>query len=164
MRQNGSMNTSSDLDLVIERLTDVSAAAIWRVWTTPALVTQWFAPAPWSAPRAEIELRPGGLYSVTMRSPEGEEFAGPGCVLEVVENTRFVWTSAMGPGFRPLPVTAEDLPFTAVFTLDSTPEGTLYRATVIHPDPETCARHAAMGFYEGWGQVTDQAIALARSL
>jgi uncharacterized protein YndB with AHSA1/START domain len=153
-----------ELDLMIERVTDVLPRAIWRVWTDPALVTQWFAPAPWTAPRAEIELHPGGLYSVTMRSPEGEEFSGPGCVLEVVENTRFVWTSAMGPGFRPLPVTDESLPFTAEFSLESTPEGTLYRAVVRHPDAETCARHAAMGFAEGWGQVTDQAIALARTL
>ena len=46
-----------------------------------------------------------------MRGPDGEAGGGDGCVLEVVPNERFVWTAALGAGYRPEP---GDLPFTAI--------------------------------------------------
>ena len=47
-----------------------------------------------------------------MRGPDGEEGGGAGCYLEVVEGVRLVWTSALGPGFRPNP--HDELGFTAI--------------------------------------------------
>lgn len=152
------------LDLVIERVVDVPAHLIWKVWTTPELIRQWFAPKPWTSPSCEIDLRPGGMFSVTMRGPDGEEFSGPGCHLEVIENKKLVWTSAMGPGFRPVKVEEEAFLFTAIFTLEESEAGTHYKVIVVHADAEAKEKHEGMGFYTGWGTVADQAIDLARTL
>lgn len=146
-------------DLVLTRNVDVSPSAVWKAWTTPELLKQWFAPKPWSTVDCEIDLRPGGIFRTVMRSPEGEEFGGAGCYLEVVENRKLVWTDALGPGYRP----SQQPFFTAVITLeDDGKGGTLYTARALHKDEKDCASHAGMGFESGWSQCLDQLVELAR--
>ena len=154
--------TDPDLDLVLERVVDVPVEQVWAAWTQPELIVQWFTPAPWKTIACAIDLRPGGIFSTTMESPEGERFPNEGCVLEVVPQRRLTWTSALSAGFRPTPPThaANDLPFTAVITMEPVDKGTRYTATAIHPNAETAQRHRDMGFHDGWGAALDQLVAL----
>lgn len=152
-----------DLDLVLERRVDVPPSAVWAAWTRPEHLVKWFTPKPWETVDCEIDLRPGGVFRTTMRSPEGEDMdGGAGCYLEVVENERLVWTTALTPGYRPGP-TGDDMPFTAVIEMTPDGDGTLYRAVARHRDPDGCTRHAEMGFAEGWGAAFDQLVELART-
>jgi uncharacterized protein YndB with AHSA1/START domain len=151
------------LDLVLERTIPVSPANVWAAWTDPALMVQWFTPAPWKTVSAEVDLRPGGGNCVTMESPEGERFPNSGCYLVVEPERLLVFTSVMGADFRPIAVEngAEDLPFTGRIELTPTDDGGIhYRAIALHADESGSARHASMGFHEGWGAALDQLVAL----
>lgn len=156
----------ADLDLQFERNVDLPRELIWRAWTTPHLVKQWFTPAPWQTTDCEMDLRPGGMFRTVMRSPEGQEFPNKGCFLEIVQNEKLVWTNALAPGYRPVIMPAgcpgDSFAFTAVISLLPRGAGTHYRATVIHAERESRERHAAMGFQEGWGAALDQLIALMK--
>jgi uncharacterized protein YndB with AHSA1/START domain len=148
-----------ELDLLLERVVPVRPELVWRAWTTPELIRQWFTPSPWTTPEAEIELRPGGKFRTVMESPEGERADNTGCVLEVVPNERLVWTAAMDPGFRPkgdLP----DLVFTAVISMAPEGDGTRYSALVMHNDAAAAKAHDEMGFHDGWGAALDQLVEL----
>ena len=148
------------LDLVLDRVVDVSPALVWAAWTTPKHVCKWFCPAPWSVTDCEIDLRPGGIFRTTMRSPEGAEFPNIGCYLEVVPLQRLVFTDALLPGFRPSPK-----PFmTGILTLAPHGTGTRYIATVLHQDEATRKRHEEMGFANGWGTALDQLVAYVKTL
>ena len=126
-----------ELDLVLERVVDVRPELVWKAWTQPEHLKRWFTPKPWETIDCEIDLRPGGVFSTTMRSPEGEVMpAEPGCYLEVVENRKLVFTDALGPGYRP-----KSEPFmTAVILLEPEGSGTRYTAIAMHADPEGKAR------------------------
>jgi uncharacterized protein YndB with AHSA1/START domain len=100
-------------DLTFERTVDVKPEIVWAAWTQPHHIVHWFTPAPWKTIHCEIDLRPGGLFRTVMQSPDGQEFPGDGCYLDVVENQRLVWTSALGPGYRP---TSESGPDAMMFT------------------------------------------------
>jgi len=50
--------TSHEMSLT--RLMDVPADKLFRCWTEPSLMKQWFAPKPYTTPVAEVDLRPGG--------------------------------------------------------------------------------------------------------
>ena len=165
--KNGAIMTTftpnPDLDLVLDRTVAVSPAKVWKAWTTPELVMEWFTPAPWRTVACDIDLRPGGRFASTMQSPEGEQFPNAGCYLAVEPDRLLVFTSVLGDGYRPTSASngAEDLPFTARIELTPTAEGgTHYRAIAIHPDRETCKRHEEMGFHDGWGTALDQLVAL----
>jgi uncharacterized protein YndB with AHSA1/START domain len=159
---------NSQLDLSFTRVVDVPRAQVWRAWTEPALLMPWFCPLPWKTIDCEIDLRPGGLFRTTMQSPEGQEFPNAGCYLEIVPNTKLVWTNALLPGYRPSLVTetcgSEDagFMFTAMVELADEGQGTRYTATVIHADAAGSQKHAAMGFEAGWGAALDQLVAMLK--
>jgi uncharacterized protein YndB with AHSA1/START domain len=148
------------LDLVLDRTVDVPPELVWAAWTRPEHVVKWFTPAPWTTTECEIDLRPGGIFRTTMRSPEGKDFPNIGCYLEVVPLERLVWTDALLPGFRPAAK-----PFmTAAIVLRREGKGTRYVATVLHRDEADRKRHEDMGFHGGWSTALDQLVAMARTM
>ena len=60
---------ADDRDLVLTRLLQAPRAAVWRCWTEPALLGQWFAPKPWTTPEVSLDLRPGGVTWLTGAPP-----------------------------------------------------------------------------------------------
>jgi uncharacterized protein YndB with AHSA1/START domain len=168
------MQLNPKLDLTFTRIVDVPKEAVWRCWTEPKLLLPWFCPKPWKTIACEIDLRPGGIFSSTMQSPEGVTMpTGVGCILEVVPNHRFTWTSALLPDYRPS-LTLEKcggddggFMFTATIALEDCQinghTGTRYTATVLHSDEAGCKQHASMGFEAGWGVALDQMVAMIQS-
>jgi uncharacterized protein YndB with AHSA1/START domain len=158
----------SKLDLSFTRIVDVPRSLVWRAWTEPELLKPWFCPLPWKTIDCEIDLRPGGIFRTTMQSPEGQEFPNSGCYLEIIPQTKLVWTNALLPGFRPSLPTATcgsddaNFMFTAMIELADHASGTRYSATVIHADEAGCKKHAEMGFEGGWGTALDQLVALVK--
>jgi uncharacterized protein YndB with AHSA1/START domain len=152
-----------ELDLILERTVDVAPELVWKAWTTPELLVQWFAPKPWSTTSWEIDLQPGGKFDTTMRSPEGDEYPSSGCILVVEEGSRLVFTSGLGPGFRPQ-IAEDGFPFTAIISIEPDGSGTKYTATGIHADASSRKSHEDMGFAEGWGMALDQLLEVAKSL
>ena len=156
------MNQTSqdDRELVLTRLLDAPREALYRAWTEPELIKQWFAPKPWTVADARTDVRPGGETSVTMRSPEGEEFPSAGVYLEVVPNEKLVFTDAYGAGWQP----SRKPFFTAMVTFADEGGKTRYIATARHWTAEDRQAHEAMGFHQGWNLCADQLEALARTL
>lgn len=152
-----------ELDLVLERTVDVAPELVWKAWTTPELLKRWFAPKPWTTTACEIDLQPGGRFDTTMRSPEGDEYPSSGCILVVEEGSTLVFTSALGPGFRPV-IAESGFLFTAVISIEPDGSGTRYTATAIHADAAAKKSHEDMGFIEGWGMALDQLVEVAKSL
>ncbi|MBC7842938.1 MAG: SRPBCC family protein [Gemmatimonadaceae bacterium] len=155
-----------DLDLELVRVVDVSPELVWKAYTTPALLKQWFCPKPWGVSECEIELRPGGRFFTVMQSPEGESFPNEGCYLEIVPGRRLVWTDALHAGFRPVDPAqtgAAGLFLTAIVTIEPEGSGTKYTAHVMHTDPASRQKHADMGFEAGWGAAFDQLVELMKT-
>jgi uncharacterized protein YndB with AHSA1/START domain len=156
------------LDLVLERVVDVPRELMWAAWTKPEHLKKWFTPKPWTTVDVELDLRPGGIFRSVMRSPEGQDFPNLGCYLEVVPFEKLVFTSALGPGYRPLirisTGDCHELYFTAVVTFEALGTQTRYRAVAIHGDEASTKKHEEMGFHQGWGAALDQLVALAKTL
>jgi uncharacterized protein YndB with AHSA1/START domain len=150
-----------ELDLVLERFVDVAPELVWKAWTEPEHLKKWFAPRPWTTVDCEIDLRPGGEFRTVMRSPEGEDVPGTGCILEVVPTRRLTWTDALVGDWRP--ATEPGLGFTAVITLEPEGEGTRYTAVAIHKDAQGRKTHEEMGFEHGWSAALDQLVEVAKS-
>ncbi len=150
----------ADTDLALERVLDAPREMVWKALTTPELIRQWWAPRPYQTPDCAIELKPGGTFYTHMTGPDGFEHKGSGCVLEVIDGERLVWTSALGPNYRPAELAPEDcggFAFTAVITLEDLGGGkTRYRAVAMHKNAADSAGHAALGFQDGWGTCADQ--------
>jgi uncharacterized protein YndB with AHSA1/START domain len=153
--------TSADgRDLILTSLIDASPEKVYRAWTDPELLKQWFAPLPWTTPGAELDVRPGGSCVVVMRGPDGTEFPNPGVYLEVVPNQRLVFTNAYTEAWEP-----SQKPFmTVILTFQHENGKTRYTAQVRHWTIADREAHEQMGFHQGWPLCTEQLAALVVKL
>lgn len=86
----------SEWDLVLTRTFDAPPALVFRVWTDPAHVGQWWGPKGFTNPRCEVDARPGGRIHIDMRAPDGVVYPMTAVFEEVREPERIVFvTSAL---------------------------------------------------------------------
>lgn len=154
--------TAPTHELKIELVLEAPKEKLYRGWTEAELLMQWFAPKPWSTPKAVMDVRAGGASIIVMRSPEGQEFPNPGQFLEVVPNRKLVFTDAFTGGWAP----KDGAPFfvAEINFEDAGPSQTRYTARARHWTAEARAQHEQMGFVPGWTQCARQLEELARTL
>ena len=147
-------------ELVLTRLIAAPPDNVYRCWTEPALLKQWFAPKPYTTPVAELDVRPGGTALIVMRGPDGKDLPNPGVYLEVVPGRRLVSTDAYVSAWVP-----SAKPFlTIIVTFDPEDGKTRYTARARHWSAADCEAHEKMGFHDGWGRCTDQLEELVATL
>jgi len=148
-------------ELVLMREIDAPREKIYRAWTDPELMKEWFCPKPWSVSHAELDLRAGGSNFIVMNGPNGEVVENRGVYLEIVPNEKIVFTDAFTSAWVP-----SEKPFmTGIVLLEDMGGGrTKYTATARHWNDEDRQAHEAMGFHEGWGAATDQLTALVAKI
>jgi uncharacterized protein YndB with AHSA1/START domain len=154
-----SFDLDPELDLHIERVIRAPRERVWRAWTEPDELAQWWLPAPMKGRVDRLDVAPGGAF-VTSMSDDGVTFDPHmnACFVVVDPGERIVFTNALDSTWRP--VHPEPVAMTAEITLLDHPDGTEYRAVVRHADKAACMRHEDLGFADGWGTVIAQLAAL----
>lgn len=152
---------NTDLNLEIERIIEAPRSAVWRCWSEPDLLKQWFCPKPWKVAEADFDLKPGGRMNVVMQGPEGERVDMPGIWLEIVPGERLAFTDAYREGFVPAPN-----PFmTGYVILSETEDGhTRMIWGARHKTEDDKKKHLKMGFEPGWTAASAQLDELARTV
>jgi uncharacterized protein YndB with AHSA1/START domain len=151
----------TQLDLEITRTIAAPRAKVWRAWSDPAIIAQWWCPRPWRTEVRAFELRTGGAFHTFMSGPDGGTSDNPGVFLEVVPQERIIWTSMLLAGWRP---GTPWLPMTGIFLMEDDGSGTRYTARCLHATDADRQKHQEMGFFDGWGTMIDQMEEVARAL
>ena len=76
--------------MVLTRILDAPPELVWKAWTDPKYVMQWWGPKGFTAPVCKIDFRVGGKFLCCMRSPDGQEFWNGGEYHEIVPNEKIV--------------------------------------------------------------------------
>jgi uncharacterized protein YndB with AHSA1/START domain len=151
------------LDLVFERFVDAPIHLVWEAFTRPEHLKEWYMPREWGrVARAEMDLRPGGVFSIDIAGPNGQEFPNLGCFLEVIPEQRLVWTSMLFPGFRP--AAFDDIPITAIVTMERQGSGTRYVFTALHRNEADREQNATSGWQQGTEIALNQLAAHVKAL
>ncbi|MBI3527492.1 MAG: SRPBCC domain-containing protein [Betaproteobacteria bacterium] len=88
----GATAEAQDRVLLFTRVFNAPRDVVFRAWTEPEQLVQWWAPEGFSVAFLEMDIRPGGVWRKCMRSPEGTDYWRRGVYLEVVEPERLVFT------------------------------------------------------------------------
>jgi uncharacterized protein YndB with AHSA1/START domain len=78
--------------ITITRIFDAPREKIWAQWTEPMQYKCWWGPKDFTSPYANLEVRRGGKFLVSMQAPDGKQFWDTGKYEEVIENQRLVYT------------------------------------------------------------------------
>jgi len=148
--------TNEERELVLTRVFDAPRELVFKAWTDPKQVAQWWGPRGFTNPVCDLDVRPGGAIRIHMRGPDGTVYPMTGVYNEVVEPERLVFTSAAldadgNPMFEVLT--------TVTFAEQSGKTKQILRARVIKSTAE--AAPYIKGMEAGWTQSLER---LAESL
>jgi uncharacterized protein YndB with AHSA1/START domain len=151
------------LDFALERFIDAPPRLVWEALTKPEHVKEWYMPKAWGrVSRTEMDVRPGGIFRIDIATADGREVPNLGCFLEVIPMERLVWTSMLFPGYRP--AVFDDIPITAIVTIERVGAGTRYLFTALHRDEADLETNMASGWREGTEIALDQLVAHLRTM
>jgi uncharacterized protein YndB with AHSA1/START domain len=82
--------------VTVTRVFDAPRELVWKAWTDPAQLAQWWGPRGWSTDPADVtmEIRPGGKFRISSVSDDGGAMTSEGVYREVVEPERLVLEEA----------------------------------------------------------------------
>jgi uncharacterized protein YndB with AHSA1/START domain len=89
--QGGGARWSKKRELVIERVFNAPRELVFKAWTKPEHMVQWWGPRGFTLPTCEMEFRAGGRFRLVMRGPDGKDYPFQGAYLEIVEPERIVF-------------------------------------------------------------------------
>ena len=142
-------------ELTITRIIDAPREFVFRAWTDPKHLAQWWGPKGFTNPVCEIDARVGGALRIVMRAPDGAEHPMGGIFQEVVTPERLVFTN--------IAVDAEgNALLEGITTVTFEAEGTKTKLTV-HTRVEgkvPVAGQMLAGMEAGWTQSIDRLEAL----
>lgn len=155
MLKQNSTETQRDREIVITRVFNAPRELVFKAWTEPEHIVQWWGPEGFTTRVIELDLRPGGRSRYVMISPDGKEYPGTGVFREVVPPERIVTTDEFGEEFEK--VTDLDLPQGIVLTvlfeeLDGKTKLTLH---IVHATADDRRKHEEMGVVAGWNSSFD---------
>jgi uncharacterized protein YndB with AHSA1/START domain len=130
---------TADRTITLERVVRAPPATVWRCWSDPRLLPQWFGPAGYSCRTKEIDLRAGGIWRFDMIGPDGTIWPNRHRYTRFEAPQRFNFLMDDDTDAAP--------PFEVTVTLTAAPEGTHYVQVMTFP---TAAIKAAV---EGYGAV-----------
>ena len=148
-----------DRQLRITREFDAPRHLVFKAWTTPELVKQWWTSRRGSMKVTDIDLRVGGKWRWVMVADGGFEVAFHGEYKEIVPNERLVFTEA----FEGMP-DADAAAALNTMVLTEAKGRTTMSMLVEHVRPEHRDAHINSGMEAGMQDAMDLLEEVARSL
>ncbi len=92
-KANKSTEQLENRELVITRTFDAPREIVFKMWTDPKHMAQWWGPHGFTNPVCELDVRPGGAIRIDMRDPDGTVYPMTGTFREIVRPERLVFTA-----------------------------------------------------------------------
>jgi uncharacterized protein YndB with AHSA1/START domain len=159
-------STESERDFVITRVFDAPREIVFRAWTDPKHLAQWWGPRIFTTHIYKMDVRPGGAYRIAMRGSDGVEYPIKGAYREIVKPERLVmtmdvsehpaaWHDLVKPNRRKDETNpAGEMLMTATF--DQVGEKTRLTVRVRLISTEIRDAMLKMGMTEGWSESLDR--------
>ena len=146
--------TADDKVLIVTRTFAAPRALVWRAFSDPFHLRQWWGPKGFTNPVCELDFRVGGHWHNVMRGPDGREYPADFTFIEIAEPERIVFRNARGKG----EVWGGNPPPSFVRTITFTEEDgrTTLTMRAEFASAEDLQRNASRGFRQGTDESFDR--------
>jgi uncharacterized protein YndB with AHSA1/START domain len=90
----------SDREIITARVFDAPREFVWKAWTEPEHIAQWWGPIGFTTTIHEMDVRPGGAWRFILHGPDGVDYKNHSVFIEVAESMRLVYDHISGPKFH----------------------------------------------------------------
>ncbi|HZS59894.1 MAG TPA: SRPBCC domain-containing protein [Gemmatimonadaceae bacterium] len=140
----------SDREVVFSRVLDATRDVVWRMWTEPRHLHEWWGPAGFTTTTSEFNFVPGGVWRHVMHGPDGTDYPTRIIFREIDPPSRLVYDNTWDLPGAPLD-------FHVVLTLDAIGSATALSLHMTFPSAE-----ALQVAVERYGVLTGGTQTLAR--
>jgi len=105
---------TADREIVTTRVLNAPRELVFKAWTDPDQLVQWWGPKGFTNTFHEFDLRPGGIWRFVMHGPDGVDYQNKSVFVEVVNPERIVFDHVSGPRFQVVATFAEQAGKTTV--------------------------------------------------
>jgi uncharacterized protein YndB with AHSA1/START domain len=161
-------------EFILTRLFDAPRELVYKAWTDPKQMSQWWGPHGFTNPVCEVDLRVGGAYRIVMRGPDGVDYPVKGVYREIVSPERLVITDDCSEHpaewqesiLKDLPPSEVKQSLEAINTVTFEEQGGKTLLTIRTLFHSAAVRDAMvkMEMSEGWGQSLERLEALLKTV
>lgn len=141
------MTQANSKEIVIERVFDAPRELVWKAWTDPEHVAQWWGPHGMKTRVDELDLRVGGGWRYVMLGPDGSEYPQSGTFREIVPPEKIVTSAVFEVG--------GDVPQKVVLTWRFEDLGDKTKLTMRQTSADELGQEEQMGIVAGWNSNFD---------
>ncbi len=154
--------------MVVTRVFDAPRELVWKAWTDPKYIMQWWGPKGFTAPVCEMDFRVGGKLLLCMRTPDGYEGWNAVEYYEIVPYEKIVslmyFSDSKGNKLDPADLGIEDQAIEGAYdvTLFEDLGSGRTKLTYIGNEPMKSAKDS--GQFEGWNETLDKVAVVVAGL
>ncbi|WP_446744633.1 SRPBCC family protein [Silvibacterium acidisoli] len=154
--------------MMITRIFDAPRELVWKAWTDPKYVMQWWGPKGFTAPVCKMDFRVGGKFLCCMRTPDGQDFWNAGEYHEIVPHEKIVssmyFSDADGNKVEPEHYGIEHTANADVYDVTLFEDLGNGQTKLTFIGNETMEEATKSGQVEGWQQILDKVAAVVEEL
>ena len=91
---------TSDREIITTRVFDAPRELVFRAWSEPDLIREWWGPKGFSNTFETFDFQAGGLWRFVMHGPNGADYQNEIRFVEIVPPERIVLQHTSGPCFQ----------------------------------------------------------------
>ena len=139
--------------VTVNREFDAPVALVWKAWTEPGLLDQWWAPKPWQARTKTMDFREGGYWLYSMNGPDGTQSRGRADYLTIQPQKMFSCTDSFCNEDGVVDAAFPKMTWQTNFT--QTGPATLVTVNIRFESEEDLRKIMEMGFEQGFTAALD---------
>ncbi|MDP2036368.1 MAG: SRPBCC family protein [Ignavibacteria bacterium] len=90
---------TADREIKIFRLLNAPIELVWKVWTDPNHIVNWWGPRGFTNTMTKMEVEPGGEWNLIMHGPDGIDYKNKSIFKEVIKHKKIVYEHQSSPKF-----------------------------------------------------------------
>jgi uncharacterized protein YndB with AHSA1/START domain len=91
--------STTDREIRISRLLNAPVELVWKVWTDPEHIKNWWGPNGFTNTITKMEIKSGGGWDLVMHGPDGTDYKNKSVFKEIVFHKKIVYEHVTGPKF-----------------------------------------------------------------
>ncbi|HET7649411.1 MAG TPA: SRPBCC domain-containing protein [Gammaproteobacteria bacterium] len=161
---NAASRDSNPNEFVISRVFAAPRELVWKAWTEPERLMQWFGPKGVTMPKCDMDFRPGGMFHYCMLTPDGHEMWGKWIFREIEAPARLMLISSFSDangGITRHPLNPQ-WPLETLSTTTFEPQGNRTLLTIrwtplnATADEQATFAQSHASMQQGWGGTMEQ--------